>query len=171
MRSACRSIRAHTLTTALTPLKLPEGAACGLRKERPQREAGGSPGEARDQPGREPGGHRAQQPSAAGRRSRRFRGGPAALLRPGRRQLAGLDRTALEPVQRLQRQGAHRGKQVRAAPERGRAGARRVPPSGCRSAARTPICAPPSSASRSRKHPSRRRKRVFASRRTATKPE
>ena len=83
---------AHTLSTALTPLKLPDGTAGGLRKERPPREAGGSPGEARHQSGRNPGGHGAQQPSAAGRRSRRFRGRPAALLRPRRRQLAGLDR-------------------------------------------------------------------------------
>ncbi len=160
----------HTLTTALTPLQLPEGLLADYEKNALEREAGGSPGEAGNQSGRKSGGHGTQQSSAAGWRSRRFRGGPAALLRQGRRQLAGLDRTALEPVQRLQRQGAHRGKQVRTAPERGGAGARRLPPFGFRCAARTPTCVPPRSASKWRMQPLRRRRRVFASPRTATKP-
>ena len=116
------------------------------------------------------GGHGARQPSAAGRRSRRFRGGPAEFLRQGRRQLAGFDRTALEPFQRLQRQGAHRGKQVRTAPKRGRAGARQFRHSasgapGVRRSARRRAAHRGGGCS-----PSRRRKRVFASPRTATKP-
>ena len=123
---------AHTLTTGLAPLRLPDGLLADYEKN-----ALGERPEARQVKlavnlAENSGGHCTQQSSAAGRRSRRFRGGSAEFLRQGRGQLAGFHRTALEPVQRLQRQGAHRGKQVRTAPERGRAGARqfRNPASG-----------------------------------------
>ena len=60
---------------------------------------------------------------SAGGCSHRLRGRSAEVLRPGRRQLAGFHRAAVESVQRRRRPGAHRGKHGHAASGRSGPGA------------------------------------------------
>ena len=94
----------HAARRARPPRSRPRRAR-KRRLRRPPRSPPDPPGH---QPRANPGGCRALRHAPAGQLPRRLRSRPPALHRSRRRQLAGLRLPALEPLQRLRRQGAHR---------------------------------------------------------------
>jgi len=160
----------HSLTTALTPLKMPEGLLAEY-----ERNALNQRPEARQLKLRT---SLAENQAATAQSSLLPQVGVHAAFEADRQRF--YDREVLTGWSRSDYVGTCSMDSAtwralrKASPRCARARRSRsapVPPFGSRFAARMPICAPPRSGLMLQKHPSQRPKRVFASPKTATKPD